>query len=263
MKIKYPKHLEEKIREEVALSYLKHELRKIFPSIDNREILGLMNSKELCNPRDFWNGLHGVSMGFKLKNILYLVTAENIVWKREKVKCNEIYFGVELDSTKKIKPGKISGEEYFDFYLNDENRRTQELKNVLKIRGNNAEREKDPIIIIKKEELMSVHDGNGRLARHILEKESEIEAFVGTMKGKEPVNYWLPTSFLVEFLFYVYQVIDSNNEELFIKQIAVLKNMLSRSKSGMYEFKERALTKKEPYRSKILGELGYLSAADN
>jgi hypothetical protein len=250
----YPKHLSEKIREEVALSYLKHELKKIFPSIENKEIMGLMNSKELCNPRDFWNGLHGISMGFKLKNILYLVTAENIVWLKKQVKCQDIYFGVELDSTRKIKPGKIKGQEFADYYCKNDEIRNKELKNVLKIRGENIERESDPIVVIENDKLMSVYDGNGRLARHILEKKKQIWTFVGKMKGKVPVNYWLPTSVLMDILFYVYLAIDSKNEELFKKQIYVLKNILSYSESGKYEFRKRALTTKEPYRSKILRE---------
>jgi len=259
MKTEYPKHLSEKIREEVAMSYLKHELRKIFPSIDKKEILGLMSSKELCNPRDFWNGLHGVSTGFKLKNILYLVTAENVVWSKQQLKCQDINFGVELDSTKKIRPGKIKAQEFADYYCKDDEIRIKELKNVLKIRGVNEERENDPIVVIENNELMSVHDGNGRLARHILENKKEIWAFVGKMKGKVPLNYWLPTSFLIEYLFYVYKAIDEENEELFKSQAVVLKNLLSNSESGKYEFRERALTKKEPYRSKILGELGTFS----
>lgn len=252
----YPKHLSEKIREEVALNYLKHELRKIFPSIDEKEILNLMSSKELCNPRDFWNGLHGISMGFKLKNILYLVTAENVVWSKQQLKCQDVIFGVELDSTRKIKPGKIKGQEFADYYCKDDEIRDKELNNVFKIRGDNKERESDPIVVIENNEVMSVHDGNGRLARHILENKKVIWAFVGRMKGKVPTNYWLPTSFLIEYLFYIYKSIDSENEELFIKQIAVLKDMLSFSESGKYEFEKRALTNKQPYRSKILGELG-------
>jgi hypothetical protein len=259
----YPKHLSEKIREEVALSYLKHELRKIFPSINSAEVENLMNNKELYNPRDFWNGLHGISMGFKLKNILYLVTAENVVWSKQQFKCQDINFGVELDSTRKIRPGKIKGQEFADYYYKDDEIRVKELKNVLKIRGENEERESDPIVVIENNELMSAHDGNGRLARHILENKKEIWAFVGRMEGKVPLNYWLPTSFLVEYLFYVYKAIDEENEELFIKQIAVLKDMLSFSESGKYELRHRALTSKEPYRSKILGELRELAVADN
>jgi len=255
MKTEYPKHLSEKIREEVAINYLEHELRKIFPSIDKKEIFGLMNSKELCNPRDFWNGLHGISMGFKLKNILYLATAENIVWSKKQLKCWEISFGVELESTRKIRAGKITGQEFADFYCQNNEIREDELKKVIKIRGNSLERENDPIVVLENKEMISVHDGNGRLARYILENKKEIWAFVGKMKGKVPTNYWLPTSFLTEFLFYVYKSIDNNNEVLYLKHIDVLKDMLSCSESGKYEFRERALTKKEPYRSKILGEI--------
>jgi len=103
----YPKHLSEKIREEVAVSYMKHELRKIFPSIDTKEVDNLMKNKELNTPRDFWNGLHGISMGFKLKNILFLATAENITWQKLTVDITDITFGVELAQTKKYEKVKF------------------------------------------------------------------------------------------------------------------------------------------------------------
>lgn len=232
----YPKHLSEKIRDEVAISYLKHELRKIFPSIDKKEIENLLNNKELCNPRDFWNGLHGISMGFKLKNILYLVSAENIVWEKRRMKIGELNFGVEM--------------------------KTLSLDEIVKIRGNDANREEDPIIAIQSEEkgkmIIKVHDGNGRLARHIAEKKGEIDVYLGKIKGTYPQNYWLPTSLIMDNLYFIYEAIDNNDEDLFNKQIATLKNMLSKSESGKIEFTERALTKKEPYHSKILEKINGL-----
>jgi len=237
----YPKHLSEKIREEVAVSYLKHELKKIFPSIDKKEIENLMNNKELCKPRDFWNGLHGISMGFKLKNILYLVTAENIIWEKRTMKVKELDFGVGM---------KILS-----------------LDEIIKIRGNDFERESDPIIAIEKIEndkkVIKVHDGNGRLARYIAENKEEIEVYLGKMEGKFPQNFWLPTSLLIDNLYFVYEAIRNEDEKLFNDQITVIEDMLKNSESGKIEFKERTLTKKEPYRSKILGEFGDLSFANN
>ena len=53
-------------------------------------------------------------------------------------------------------------------------------------------------------------------------------------------------------LYFVYQAIESKNEELFKQQIKVLKNMLSFSDSGKYEFNERALTSKPDIRKKVL-----------
>ena len=253
----YPKHLSEKIREEVATSYLKHELKKIFPSIKSNQVLGLMECKELSNPRDFWNGIHGVSMGFKLKNIIYLVTAENIVWTKENIKTEELTFGVELEQTRVVKEGKISGKDFFDFYTKNPEERKLQLGKVIKIRGNDKERENDPIIAIEKEGKNSVHDGNGRLSRHLLEGKTSIEVYIGRMRGKYPTNYWLPTSFLLEYLFYVYAAIENKDEAMFEQQMAVIKNMLQYSESGKIEFRERAVTSKPEIREKIFNYLGF------
>ncbi len=231
----YPKHLSEKIREEVAVSYLKHELIKIFPSIDKSEIENLMRNQELCTPRDFWNGLHGISMGFKLKNILYLITAENITWQKKTMKVGELSFGVEM---------KILS-----------------LDEIVKIRGNNLEREEDPIIAIEttknNKKIIKVRDGNGRLARHIAENKKEIKAYLGKMAEIYPRNYWLPTSLLIDNLYFVYEAIRNKNEKLFQEQVAVIKKMLENSESGKIEFLERALTSKKEIREKILNELNF------
>lgn len=259
----YPKHLSEKIREEVAISYLKHELRKIFPSIETKEIENLTKNKELCNPRDFWNGLHGISMGFKLKNILYLATAKNITWSQEKISMDKLTFGVELSCTRIIKEGKILAKEFADFYDKNSDKKLEQLAETIKIRGNNRERESDPILVIENKGVSSVYDGNGRLARKLLEGKKIINAYVGKMEGDVLDNFWLPTSLLMDNLYFVYEAIRNKDENLFKSQMEVINNMLRNSESGKIEFKERALTKKEPDRSKILRELGDLSLANN
>ncbi len=251
----YPKHLSEKIREEVAISYLKHELRKIFPSIEIEEINSLMNSKELCNPRDFWNGLHGISMGFKLKNILYLVTAENITWSREKMAIEDLTFGVELSCTRIVKEGKISAKEFINFYDKNLSKKSEQLLETIKIRGNNSEREKDPVLVIKNENVNSVYDGNGRLARKLLEGEKMIDVFKGRKVGDTLMNYWLPTSLLMDNLYFVYEAIRNKDKKLLKMQMEVIKNMLKNSESGKIEFKERALTSKEEIREIIFNYL--------
>jgi len=245
----YPKHLSEKIRQEVAISYLKHELRKIFPSIKSKEVDNLVNCSELAQPRDFWNGLHGISMGFKLKNVLYLVTAENVSWRYKRIQVDQLNFGVELSCTKLIKTGKISALEFIDFYRKNSAERKKQLKVIEKIRGNDEIRENDPIIAIEKEvegeKKIFVHDGNGRLARHLLENKTKIDAYIGEMKGDKPSNYWLPTSLLVDVLYYAYKSHDIT------KFVEVLNEMLSSSKSGRYEFWERALTSDKEQRKKF------------
>jgi len=245
--MKYPKHLSEKIREEVAVNYLKHELKKIFPSIKSQEVENLMNCSQLCNPRDFWNGVHGVGMGFKLHiGFIYLLTAENIEWTRENIRIDELHFGVDREITK--------------------NCNTKSVKEIIGLQQANIKPidigkwDYDPILVVEKNTRLSVYEGNNRLEKFISNGIQKIEAYVGRYKTeiKKPINYWLPTSVLMDILFYVYQAIDSQNDELFCQQIAVIKNMLSFSESGKMEFRERALTTKEPYKSKIMGKLDNL-----
>lgn len=242
----YPKHLYEKIREEVAVSYLKHELRKIFPSIDTKEIEGLMNNKELATPRDFWNGVHGVGMGFKLHiGFIYLITAENIKWTRGKIAIDKLSFGVDREVTKLAE--------------------TREVKKIIESKIDipkidwveDKQREFDPIIVIEKEEGLTVYEGNGRLNKFLIEKREEIDTYVGryTTEAKSPINYWLPTSVIMDVLFFAYQAIKSKDDQLLEKYCVILKDMMKNSESGKYEFVNRALTSKPEIREKILAHL--------
>jgi len=72
-----------------------------------------------------------------------------------------------------------------------------------------------------------------------------------------PRNYWLPTSLLIDNLYFVYEAIRNKNEKLFQEQVAVIKKMLENSESGKIEFLERALTSKKEIREKILNELNF------
>ncbi|HPJ16861.1 MAG TPA: hypothetical protein PK639_01350 [Candidatus Woesebacteria bacterium] len=251
----YPKHLSEKIREEVAVSYLKHELRKVFPSIKTEEIEMLMQNKSLAIPRDFWNGVHGIGMGLKLHiGFIYLLTAENINWTKKKVGIDSLFFGVDRENTKLADSRSVKIIK--DFYQKN---KELEIMAKQKFLANwmGGEQENDPIIIIDKTEGLAVYEGNNRVEKAMFDGIEEIEAFVGryTTETKKPLNYWLPTSLIMDNLFFVYQAIDDNNEVLFEQQMVVLKDMIKNSESGKIEFSERALTKKEKYREKILTKI--------
>jgi len=65
------KHLQESIRLKIATDYLRHEMRKIFPSIRNKkiwkiideEIINLPNNKTMAPVRDFWNFVDAICLG--------------------------------------------------------------------------------------------------------------------------------------------------------------------------------------------------------
>ena len=88
--VRYKKHLSDPLRLKIAYSYVQHELRKLFPNLRDKATWGKIDSEVIGwsgkNPtlvpvRDFWNGVNGISTGFKLKQIVTWLTSENIKWE--------------------------------------------------------------------------------------------------------------------------------------------------------------------------------------
>lgn len=270
----YPSHIYEPARAEVAISYMKHEFRKLlwrFPEKDwpkvDRDISDWMQSPQLAIPRDFWNGFHGISMGFKLKiGLIYLVTAENITWRMEEYTVKKLWFGVEQGETRKIREGKLSAKEVTEFYSKEKNRKAKEefIQLNQKLSKETPPRDHHPIIVIQElndnQIVLSVHDGNRRLAKSILEGKEKIKAYIGEYTNDDifPKNYWIPTSLLMDNLFFARRAYDNGNKILFNKYIDILRDMLDKSESAVYEMKNRALTRKQPFRKDVLKALKLL-----
>lgn len=229
----YPAHIYEPIRREVTNSYLRHELRKYFPSVANwQEVDGDIEkwfdgSAELYPVRDYWNGVHGIMMGFKLYNqLLSYITAENVIWKKEKIKLGELAFSD------------------FGEYIP---RRRLDI---------------EPVIVTQKGidgiDKMVVYDGNNRVNQAVKSRETEIEAFVGRFSDarRQPENYWLPTSVLMEIIDYAKRVFLEKDEVSYQSFAAVLKKMLSFSESAKFEVKDRAVHGPEEFKTKLLKDLG-------
>lgn len=225
----YPAHIYEPIRREVANSYLRHELRKYLPSVANwSEVDGDIEkwfdqSPELYPVRDYWNGVHGIMMGFKLYNqLLAFITAENVSWSREKIKLADLSYS---DFGEYV-PRRVGTE---------------------------------PVIVTQKEiegvDKFVVYDGNNRINQALKQGESEIEAFVGRFadERRQPENYWLPTSLLMEMTDYAKRAFKDEDYAAFV---TALKRMLSFSESGKYEMKNRVLPKESAFKTKLLADLG-------
>lgn len=267
----YPPHLFEPIREKIAVSYIQHEARKLFWRLPakyfekiDRDIEDLMHSPYMANPRDFWNIFHGIAMGFRLKiGLIYIVTAENIRWTKRNFSVSRLWFGVDLQQTKVVGEGRQPAEKLKKFYFDPKNKEEKEkqLAFTLKLSSDTAPRDTHPIIAVHgyegKELVYSVHEGNRRLAKAILEGKEKILAYVGeyTTKDKFPKNYWVPTSILMDNLFFARRAYDKGDKRLFEKYMKVLRDMLDKSESAVFEMKNRALTNKQPFRNDVLKAL--------
>lgn len=271
----YPKHIYEPIRYEVAENYLVHELRKLFetvgknyPDVLETDIRKLKNSKELANPRDFWNGFHGICMGFKLKiQLIYIVTAENVRWERKMVPINNIRFGAELDQTREISAGKLLAKEVRDFYLDPIN--MEKRNKYLKIAGNYFDdnlRGKDPlsafVLSNQPSQEVTIFDGNGRLGRIVLSPDiNEVDCYVGefTSESKVPTNTWVPTTLLMENLYYAKKAYDRGDNSTFNKYLEVVADMVKDSEAGRFDLIDRSISSSQPFRDetmRMLNELG-------
>jgi len=208
-------HLIESARINLACDYLVHEFRKIFRSITYQKAYDVIkhlapNSKsDDVTIRDFWNLFCSLSAGWRLKELHNIVTAENIVWEKQEIPIQFLEPGTPLGWMKGINPYNFRKVVH---YLQDNKEKLPEwIKNNEEKRGNRAEGdENDPIIVIKKNDIFKVEDGNSRLKRKIENWVNEgkvtspplITAWVGDSKGK-PKNSWKPTSSLM-FLKHVY-----------------------------------------------------------
>jgi len=270
MEKNYPSHIYDPTRIKIATSYLQHEMRKLLCTLPqkhwsevDKNISNLITNPELSNPRDFWNGFHGICMGYKLKiGLLYYLTAENITWKKEKIKVNKLSFGTELKQTKVVKSGKLPSQQVIDFYSQNKEVKKEQQQFTAQLTSKTQPRDHFPIIvtekIIEEKNVLSTYDGNRRLIKAILEDKKEISAFVSkfALQEKTPKNYWIPTSLLMEILYFAEEVFDRGERETFLSHVNVLKNMMKKSKITGYEIKERALTKRQPFRDTVLKNLG-------
>lgn len=267
----YPNHIYEKIRQQAAINYIKHEFRKLlwrvpeshWDAID-RDISDWINSPELATPRDFWNGFHGICMGFKLKiGLIYFITAKNVTWSKKNIPVSKLWFGVEFNQTKIIEEGKLSAEKVSQFYSDPQNKKLKEdwLKLVLEKSSGTTPRDEHSIIAIQKEQdkqmIFSVYDGNRRLVKAVLEGKESLDAYVGEFtEGITPKDYWIPTTILMENLYFAKLAYERGDKELFRNYMEVLKDMLNQSESAKYELKNRALTDQQPFRDVVLQSLG-------
>lgn len=274
---KYPKHIYEPIRYEVAENYLVHELRKLFETVGNKypaelekDIRNLKVSKELANPRDFWNGFHGICMGFKLKiQLIYVVTAENVKWERRLVPLENIRFGVELEQTRAVAPGNLLATEVRNFYMDPKNSSVKDK--YLKVAGQYFDdnlRGKDPLSAFvlpgSNGKEITVFDGNGRLGRMVLDSSIEmVDCYVGnfTDERKVPTNTWVPTPLLMENLYYAKKAFDRGDKEIFNKYLEIIVDMVRDSESGKFDLIDRSISSSQPFRDEVLRILSDLGVS--
>lgn len=218
---KYPKHFYEKIRIEIAVMQIQHDLRKLLPTVSHSEwnnidkdiLEWFFGEKfELEPVHDFWNFFGGFARGLKQKSLLSWITAENVCWEKKFVPVDQIIITWDfpgLDFMQKAPyPASLVIEEL---------RVRPKAKNTLF--EDSEERSKKysprdhfPIVlfydpkggVIDKYTGYYVLEGNRRAVRAIVYGKKSILAYVAKFKRPQdfwPINYWFSTGILRDLVF--------------------------------------------------------------
>ena len=266
----YPKHLYEQIRREIGVDYVRHELRKYLPSIKgevwkriDQDIEGWFDEAPFLYPgRDFWNGVHGIMMGFKLySHLLNFITGENVRWTKEEIELELLNFGTVNSLVKEMVPEGNEVRLAMSGYLKNERLRKSHLEEMRKWYEITEERSTNPIIVTQKriegKDKLVVYDGNGRTTLAVLKGRGKILAYVGRFvdERRQPENYWLPTSLLMEIVHFVKKAKEMGDDNLYDSYVRVLRDMLDRSESGRYEMLNRVVSKGSKFYDEFMGDL--------
>ncbi|MFZ2523000.1 MAG: hypothetical protein WAW92_01300 [Minisyncoccia bacterium] len=257
---KFLPHLHEPIRREIAVRFAKHELRKLLPSIRDESALALIDNDidgwwDKLSIRNFWNGIHGMSMGFRLKSLVPLITSLNIKWVEKDVSLDELWFGGKFGVVASLKNNSEQVSSVKEqIFLPENSELLEETIKILKEKqSDSAPRDESSIFVVQKEDKLVVIDGNRRLLQAIVDKKETIKAVVGESVG-EPVFYenWVPTQILTE-LIYWHKRNFKTDVKITDATARVIADLIQNSSSGRIEFVERGVSASDEAGAKLLG----------
>ena len=165
-----PKHLSNSLRREIAVRFVQHEMRKLFPHVRNAAQWRVLDNDieqwfTNLTVRNFWNGVHGLAMGFRLKSLVPWITSKNVQWKKKNMPVEQIRPGTSMKS------------------------------------ASSTPRDHDPIFVLYKEKQFHVIDGNRRLHVALAAGKKTIPAYVGVPVRKPYLSeHWVSTSLLVDLV---------------------------------------------------------------
>lgn len=270
----YPAHIYDPIRREIAISYIRHELKKYLPSlrdetawqkIDADVATWFEEAPYLYPVRDFWNAFYGMTMGFKLLiHLSDFITAENVSWKKEHLNLSDLVFSGFNPKVLGASVQTMDVAEAIMFYSQPENQE-KKVEHITKIQENFAKtvnRSDDPVIVTLKKvgdkDRLVVYKGNARVYLAALQGEPTINAYVGrfTDERRDLSNFWVPTSQLLELVHMARRAWKDSDDITYNAMLVVLRKFLGFSESAKFEMKDRAVHGPEEFKTKLLSDLG-------
>lgn len=245
----YTSNILEPIRIKMGKVLISHEIFKLMQDLDYEKIKEQINCKwdnfdDNVTVRDFWNLVDSLMMGYKLKNVVCLITSSQIIWNLANTKIDDLRFTSDITSIngfdikrKTAKDVSIYLNDNSDVNVFDEVKRKMQQEFTLA-----GARLSDPVMVEQHiDDTLHVHDGNLRLLKAIIEKKEAINAYIGKHNNEtQKSNHWIPTS-------YLQRLSDQQQRDLLIK-------LLQESENAIYEFKNRVCAE-EKFSQEVLKAL--------
>ena len=251
-------HLSDPLRRTIAAQFAKQEFRKLLPNLRDASVWQSTDKQidawyDALSLRNFWNGIHGLTMGFRLKSVVPWITSLHMQWDTRTVPVEELWFSEKFGPIQKFtaschaldvqhalsKPENAPLANELQKTLDEQSRRT-------------TPRDDFSIFVIRKHEKLRVIDGNRRLLDAIVREKNEIFAAVGE-PVQEPAlfEHWVPTSLLVDLVFWHkhHKEIGRDTTE---STAATIAELIRDSSAGRIEFRERAVHPNDDIHRRLL-----------
>lgn len=206
---KFPSHFYEPLRRKIAIQFAQKEIRKLLPELRDASIWQLIDKQieewqEKLGMIAFWNGIHGISMGFSSKSLVPLITSINIKWSEKDLSIEDLWFGGKFATVSHLENAESAATVKEQLFQPNNKELLEKTKKVMEEKASEtAPRDDYPIFVVSKEEKLRVIDGNRRLLQAIVYGKNTIKAYIGEPIAKPPIyEHWLPTQILVELVFW-------------------------------------------------------------
>ncbi len=251
-------HLYDPFRREIAIHYAQHELRKLLPQIRDAALWQSIDEQvrewqDRLSFQNFWNGIHGMSMGFSSKSLVPWITSLNVQWSDKNMPVEELWFGGQFGPITSLGGSESASDIKKNIFLPEYQVLFEQTKKILAERSSEtALRDYFPIFTIRKKEKLRVIDGNRRLLQAIVNGEKTIRATVGEPIAEPPLyEHWVPTSLLVDLVFWYKRQIQAGRDTT--NTVAhMIAELIRDSSAGRFEFVNRAIHRNDKIHAQLL-----------
>ncbi|HJQ08418.1 MAG TPA: hypothetical protein VJ836_02960 [Candidatus Saccharimonadales bacterium] len=210
---KYPPHILEPVRIEIARELVTKEFYKLFPSMIKSQMQTLPQTTAswlvgegytLDPITDFWNYVDGIMSTLRLKVLLVpYITSKHVSWRLEDIDPRSLALYAPLGTLGRfgkppfrydvIKRCILESPEQLQINKEDSDSHSKDTK---------LSRDHFPIVVLRKQnQTLQLLDGNRRCMRAYIYNKPTVLAWVGTVTADPPMyDHWINTGFMCRML---------------------------------------------------------------